>query len=268
MRRYSFVVIAAFIAALAGAVPARAQVEPQRVVPVDPTTGVPVFQFGSVLIGTPSTGIRVGPFGCYTHASAPSFADGQIYPCSLTTTGGLRTVLIDPTTGALLTPAQDATHGSTAPTTGPLAMFRASTSLPAETPVTGGQASRAAGGTDGVLVFRPNTLLEDLVDGTNSNTDGASTQVIPAQGAGVKTYITAITCSNSSQTGIYVELKSGTTVKWQFPLPAAAASDVNGFTFSFQTPLKPNAANEAWNTDGSAAVTTLRCSANGFKSKL
>jgi hypothetical protein len=61
---------------------------------------------------------------------------------------------------------------------------------------------------------------------------------------------------------VYVELKDDTTVKWRFPVPATG-----GVTHSFQTPLVGSAAT-AWNTDSSAAATTLYCSASGFKTKV
>lgn len=110
--------------------------------------------------------------------------------------------------------------------------------------------------------------LADIAVGNNSNTDGASTELIAAAGSGIKLYLYSITCSNSSTTGIYVELKSATTVRYRIPVPAAAASDVNGVTVRFDPPLPPNAANEAWNTDGSAAATTIYCSGIAVKSKI
>jgi len=123
-------------------------------------------------------------------------------------------------------------------------------------------------GLDGATFVRPDAGLEDVASGDQSNTDGSSFQVIAAPGAGVKTYLTDATCTNTSTTGVYVQIKSGTTTRWTLPVPAAGASDVNGVTRSWRFPLAPNAANEAWNFDPSAAVTTLICSANGFKSKI
>jgi hypothetical protein len=116
--------------------------------------------------------------------------------------------------------------------------------------------------TAGRQVTRPNSLLEDLVNGNASNTDGTSTQVIATSGAGVKTYITDVTISNTSSSNIYVELKDGTTVKWTFPVPANG-----GVTHHFASPI-PGTANTAWNFDPSAATTTVYCSAAGFKSKI
>ncbi len=116
--------------------------------------------------------------------------------------------------------------------------------------------------TVGRLVIRLNALLEDLVNGNASNTDGTSTQVLAAGASGVKHYITDITITNTSSTNIYVELKDNTTVKWTFPVPANG-----GVTHHFSSPIGGTAAT-AWNFDPSAAATTIYCSVSGFKSKV
>jgi hypothetical protein len=118
-------------------------------------------------------------------------------------------------------------------------------------------------GLDGVLITRPHCNLEDIVSGNASNTDGSSTQVIAAAGAGVKQYLTSVVLTNTSSSSIYVEMKSGTTVKATIPVPANG-----GAVFNPAVPLPPNAANEAWNFDPSAATTTVFCTAVGFKSKV
>lgn len=115
---------------------------------------------------------------------------------------------------------------------------------------------------DGVLVTKSHASHGDYVNGNASNTDGTSTQVIAASGAGIKTYITDVTLTNTSSSNIYVELKDGTTAKWTFPVPANG-----GVTHQFKTPLG-GTANTAWNFDPSAATTTIYCSASGYKSKV
>jgi hypothetical protein len=131
------------------------------------------------------------------------------------------------------------------------------------TPVAAADRTDLFAGLDGALIVRPHCGLEDLISGNASNTDGTSTQVIAAAGAGVKQYLTSVTITNMhATTVVYVELKSGTTVMYTLPVPPGGA------TVSFPVPLKPNAANEAWNFDASAAVTTLYCSMVGFKSKV
>lgn len=115
---------------------------------------------------------------------------------------------------------------------------------------------------DGALIVRNSHALGDLVSGNASNTDGSSTQVIAAAAAGIKTYLTDITITNTSANNIYVEIKDGTTVMWTFPVPANS-----GVVKAWTSPLVGTAAT-AWNFDPSAATTTVFCSASGFKSKI
>lgn len=135
--------------------------------------------------------------------------------------------------------------------------------LSGETLVSAADRTNFNAGLDGAQYVRPHCGLEDIVSGNASNTDGSSTSVIAAAGSGVKQYLTSVTVTNMhASTVAYVELKSGTTVMYTLPVPPG------GVTQNFPVPLKPNAANEAWNFDPSAAVTTLYCSMVGFKSKI
>jgi hypothetical protein len=85
------------------------------VVPVSAQTYYP---FGSVAVGVSSSGVRVGPFGCYVTTNSPTYTTAQIHPCSVTTTGGLRVVIIDPATGEAFTPSEEAVFGTTTYTEG------------------------------------------------------------------------------------------------------------------------------------------------------
>lgn len=129
--------------------------------------------------------------------------------------------------------------------------------------VAAGDRTDAYAGLDGVLITRPHCGLEDIVSGNASNTDGTSTQCIATGGSGIKQYLTSCILTNTSADPIYVELKSGTTVKATIPVPGNS-----GAIFNPPVPLPPNAANEAWNFDPSAAKTTIYCSMIGFKSKV
>ena len=139
---------------------------------------------------------------------------------------------------------------------------KAITALSTATLVAAADRVDAIADVDGAHIIRANSTLADVVSGNASNTDGASTQVIASSGAGVKTYLTDVTITNTSASNIYVEMKDGTTVKWTFPVPANG-----GVTHHFTTPLAGTAAT-AWNFDPSAATTTVYCSAAGFKSKV
>lgn len=119
-------------------------------------------------------------------------------------------------------------------------------------------------GIDGVLIIRPHCNLEDIVSGVAAITDGSSTSVIAAQGAGVKTYVTSVTIANTSATDVTVDLRDGTagSVKWTFPVP-----NLGGVTHTFNPPLAFSA-NTIVAADPSAAASTVTVSISGFKSKV
>jgi len=140
---------------------------------------------------------------------------------------------------------------------------KAETSIAGVTLVTDGDRTDLYAGVDGVLITRPHCNLEDIVTGNASNTDGASTQCIAAQAAGVKTYLTTVIVTNSHATDdIYVEIKDGATAKLTIPVPHSSGAAV-----TLAVPL-PGTAATAWNFDPSAAKTTIFCSMVGFKSKV
>ena len=142
---------------------------------------------------------------------------------------------------------------------------KATTSLSGKTMVANDDRSDLFAGVDGVQITRNHTNLEDIVTATPvAITDGSSTSVVSAQGAGVKTYVTSITIANSSATFVTVDLRDGTagSVKWTFPVPATG-----GVTHTFDPPL-PFSANTAVAADPSAAASTITVSVNGFRSKV
>jgi hypothetical protein len=144
---------------------------------------------------------------------------------------------------------------------------KATTSLSGKTMVVDNDRSDLFCGTDGVLITRPHTNLEDVVQERVTNTDGASTAFaagLAAPGAGVRLWIAGITIANSSATFCTVDLRDGAAgaVLWTFPVPATG-----GVTHRFDPPLRLTA-NTALAYDASAAISTLSISANGFKSKV
>lgn len=139
--------------------------------------------------------------------------------------------------------------------------FKAKAGLSGVTLVSADDRTDSYAGLDGAMFVR-DIPLEDIVDGTQSNTDGTSTEVIAAAGAGIKQYLKIVDFSNTSSSGVMVALKSATTSRWRVYVP------VGGRRLVFDPPLKPNAANEAWNFDPDAATTTIECSMLGFKSKI
>lgn len=115
-------------------------------------------------------------------------------------------------------------------------------------------------GLDGVLIVRPYCGLEDIVSARITNTTGSVVDILAAQGAGVKVYLTAITLYNSSTANVFADILDGATVKWTVPLAAKG-----GATINFTVPLA-GTANTAWRLDVSAATTTVYACIAGFKS--
>jgi len=139
---------------------------------------------------------------------------------------------------------------------------KAITALSGATLVASGDRTNAQSDLEGAIINRENACIGDWVNGTASNTDGTSTQVLAAGAAGIKHYITDVMIANTSSSNIFVELKDGSTTRWVFPVPANS-----GCTKAFKTPIAGTAAT-AWNFDPSAAATTVYCSVAGFKSKI
>jgi len=137
---------------------------------------------------------------------------------------------------------------------------KAITGISSQTAVSDDDRTDLFAGIDGVLITRPHCGLEDLVSGNASNTDGASTACITAQGAGVKTYLTAVMLTNTSAGNTFCEIKDGATTKLTIPVPANGGAIV-----PLPVPVA-GTANTAWNFDAGAATTTMYCSMVGFKS--
>lgn len=111
----------------------------------------------------------------------------------------------------------------------------------------------------GKQIILPYANPENFVSGNGSNTDGTTTSLISAQGAGIRTYITSIVITNTSASNIYVEFKDDITAKYTIPAPANS-----GAIITLPTPLV-GTANKAWWFDPSTAATTIYCSAAGYK---
>lgn len=141
---------------------------------------------------------------------------------------------------------------------------KAETALSGITLVADGDATDLHAGVDGVLITRPHTGLEDITSGVAAITDGSSTSVISAAGAGVKIYITSVIIANSSASYVTVDLRDGTagSVKATFPAPATG-----GVVHTLPVPLAFSA-NTAVAADPSAAASTVTITLVGFKSKV
>lgn len=142
---------------------------------------------------------------------------------------------------------------------------KATTSLAGLTLVSNADRTDLFAGVDGVQITRPHCNLEDIVTATPvAITDGSSTSVIAAQGAGIKVYVVEVIIANSSASNVTVDLRDGTggAVKATFPVPANG-----GVVKTLTTPL-PFSANTAVAADPSAAASTITVTLIGFKSKV
>lgn len=108
-------------------------------------------------------------------------------------------------------------------------------------------------------VARPHCRLSDVVSGVVSNADGASFQVIAAQGVGIAVALTTIILCNTSAVDVTCDIKDGAATKATVPVPAGGGAVLN-----LPVPLL-GTVNTAWNCDPSAAATSITCTLVGFK---
>lgn len=142
---------------------------------------------------------------------------------------------------------------------------KAESSISGATAVADGDRTNLYAGLDGVLIVRPHSNLEDRVSGTAGITDGSSTSVVAAQGAGIRFCATMIVVSNSSATNVTVDIRDGTAGTVLMTIPAAA--NMGGGAIPLQTPLCTTA-NTIFAADPSASASTVAVTAVGFKTAL
>lgn len=114
----------------------------------------------------------------------------------------------------------------------------------------------------GKLIVLPYANPENLVVGvTSAIVNTTSTAVIAAQAAGVRTYVTSLTITNSHATvGTVVNLLDGTTVIWS----GYAAAGGGGMTVQFPSPLRGTAAT-ALNAQCVTTGASVIASVSGYK---
>lgn len=141
----------------------------------------------------------------------------------------------------------------------------AETALSGATLVADGDRTKLYAGIDGVLIVREHANLEDRVSNVVGVTDGSSTSLVAAQGAGVRFCATTLVVSNSSGTNVTVDIRDGTAGSVLMTIPAAA--NMGGGVVPLPIPLCTTA-NTAMAQDPSAAASTVTVTAIGFKTKL
>lgn len=96
------------------------------------------------------------------------------------------------------------------------------------------------------------------LDGRAVATDTSNTQVIAAQGPGVRIYVTTLIVSNSSDTYTEVDIKSDTSARLTIPAPQKS-----GAIISLSRPLRLDA-NQALNFAARSGVSSITVSAVGY----
>lgn len=184
--------------------------------------------------------------------AAPSYTTAQTSPLSLTTAGLLR-VSVENQVGV----AQGST---TSGQTGSPILARTLNASPTDTTA---QSNMPVLNTKGALITRPYAHEADSIYGSQASamTNTTAADVIAAQAAGVRIYVTSISVSNAhASVGTEVEILDGSTVMDVIP----AASGFGGGTKSYPNPLRGTAATalRARNRTTGASVTV---SAQGYK---
>lgn len=124
--------------------------------------------------------------------------------------------------------------------------------------VTSGQRVNFYATLSGKQIVLPYSLPENNLSGTASATDTSNTQVIAAQGAGIRIYVTTLIVYNASATDTYVNIKDGTTTKLVVPAPKNS-----GAVVPLPVPLRLTG-NTALNFACGASVTTMHVSGVGY----
>jgi hypothetical protein len=117
----------------------------------------------------------------------------------------------------------------------------------------------------GATVTRPYALGAGLVQGTTATMTGTtSTSLVAAPGAGLRNYITNITCVNSHATvGTFITVQDGSGGTALYTLAAAAL--FGGAAITFPAPLRQPTANTALYVANVTTGANDICSATGYK---
>lgn len=129
------------------------------------------------------------------------------------------------------------------------------------TPVANGQAVAQAYDLAGKTIVMPYANKENFITGTTAAiTTATNTSVIAAQAAGIKTYMTAFSCSNTGSATSSIDFTSGTggTEMWNTIVPAGG-----GTNMTLPSPVPTAAATALYVTTGSAS-STIKCSVAGY----
>jgi hypothetical protein len=113
----------------------------------------------------------------------------------------------------------------------------------------------------GKLVTLPYCTPDQMVNAQITKTTTAIQDVLAAGGVGVRNYVTSISASNTSATGVRIDFSDGATIFASFFLAASGG----GVSHIMPVPIR-GTANTAVRATLSAAVTDVRISVQGYKS--
>lgn len=221
-----------------------------------PGTTNAVTPSGSVAHDAAGTSVNPVLEGCYASAAAPTdvSADGDAVRGWCRRDGSRAVYVVNNGTaqGAAISGQTPSTIACQALTSGPSVYTTATTN-----PVNCNEY--------GAIVTQPYALQDRLVKGTTSAMTGTtSTSLIAAPGAGLKNYITTLSCVNSHATvGTFVTIQdgSGGTAIWT----VAAAALFGGTAITFPAPLQQPTANTALYVANVTTGANVICSASGYK---
>jgi hypothetical protein len=108
------------------------------------------------------------------------------------------------------------------------------------------------------LIVSPYANKENMLRGSSAQTGTSAGTILAAGGSGLYTYMTGLQCSNTSATTAYVTLSDGAASI--FIVPSGGGTNIN-----FEVPLISSSTNTAITFTSSAGVSTMYCSAQGYK---
>ena len=215
---------------------------------------------------TPGSGITVRtdelPSGAHVqYVKLMSGAADSVEVIEGSAANGLEVDVTRMPTGSNAAPVQGSVaHGSPASNNPIVGGAQAISAEP--TAVSDGDVSKLITDLVGKLITMPYANPENFISGvTAAIVDTTRTQVIAAQSAGIRTYVTHLIVTNShASVGTLVTIENGTTALYR----GYAAPMGGGFSIVFPTPIKTSAAT-ALNVSCETTCANVYVSASGYK---
>ena len=110
--------------------------------------------------------------------------------------------------------------------------------------------------------YAPTALISRGCSSTATGT--ADTQILANPGAGIRYYITAISCANTSAVASEIVIKEGSTAIWRGGIGTQAATG-GGYQANFDLAPLRMGANTVLNFAMTTTATSTTCCANGYQ---